>query len=52
MEEYIVKYGADKMKITVIESDIDRKYFADILPWTMDGQSVSVVQDNEHLGHC
>ena len=39
-----VRYGADKTKITVTGTDIDMK------PWFMDGETVSVLEDNEHLG--
>jgi hypothetical protein len=34
----------------VIGSEIDMDYFHDTTPWKMDGQSVKVVEDNEHLG--
>ena len=30
--------------------EIDRQYYCDVSPWTMDGQQVSVVEDNDHLG--
>ena len=47
---YRVKYGANKTKITVTGSNIDVNYYQDIKPWLMDGKTVSVVEDNEHLG--
>ena len=45
-----VKYGADKTKVTVVGSDIDRGYYSDVKPWKMDSHVVSVTSDNEHLG--
>ena len=32
-QKYEVIYGADKTKITVIGSDIDRRYYSDVSPW-------------------
>ena len=47
---YWVKYGADKCKVVVSGADCDRQYYADIQPWTLNGEYVKVVDDNEHLG--
>ena len=47
---YRITYGAAKTKVTVVGSEIDRKYFHDVKPWTMDNSTVLVVEDNEHLG--
>ena len=47
---YRIEYGASKTKITVVGSDIDRKYYDDISPWKMNQEEVKVVEDNEHLG--
>ena len=47
---YRVTYGAAKTKMTVIGSEIDMQYYRDVAPWTMDGQSVKVSVDNDHLG--
>jgi hypothetical protein len=47
---YRIKYGASKTKVTVVGSEIDRKYFHDVQPWKMDEIVVKVVEDNEHLG--
>ena len=47
---YRIRYGADKTKITVVGSDIDMQYFQDTTPWTMGGENVKVVENNEHLG--
>ena len=43
-------YGASKTKITVSGSDVDIQYYTDTQPWTMGGQQVKVVENNEHLG--
>ena len=45
-----IKYGASKTKVTVVGSEIDRKYYQDVSPWKMDDETVKVVDDNEHLG--
>ena len=42
--------GAAKTKITVIGCDIDMDYYQDTTPWNMSGETVKVVEDNEHLG--
>ena len=47
---YKIQYGASKTKITVTGSASDQKYYEDVKPWTMDGEQVEVVEDNEHLG--
>jgi hypothetical protein len=49
-KRYRITYGASKTKITVSGSAIDRQYYSDTTPWTMDGISIKVVEDNEHLG--
>ena len=43
-------YGASKTKITVSGSEIDRTFYKDTTPWTMGGELIKVVEDNEHLG--
>ena len=47
---YRVTYGASKTKVTVVGSDADMRYYQDVTPWHMDGQTVSVTEDNDHLG--
>ena len=47
---YRITYGASKTKITISGSDIDRKFYCDTQPWSMDGTPVNVVEDNDHLG--
>ena len=48
--KYRVEYGADKTKVTVSGSDIDRQFYRDTQPWTMDNQTIEVVDNNDHLG--
>ena len=47
---YRITYGASKTKITVSGSNIDQQFFRDTTPWTMGGENIKVVEDNEHLG--
>ena len=47
---YRIEYGAGKTKITVKGSEIDQNYYNDVSPWTMNGEPVNVVENNEHLG--
>ena len=47
---YRIKYGASKTNVTIAGSEIDRAYYQEICPWTMDGEKVNVVEDNDHLG--
>ena len=47
---YNVTYGAAKSKVTVVGAAVDRKYYAELAPWHLNGQPVNVTEDNEHLG--
>ena len=47
---YRTKYGASKTKITVTGSKVDMEYYAEVKPWTMEGTTIDVVSENEHLG--
>ena len=47
---YQVKYGASKTKITISGPEVDRTYYKDVSPWTMDDERINVVENNEHLG--
>ena len=47
---YKIVYGASKTKITVVGSEIDMDYYRDTTPWRMGGETVKVVENNEHLG--
>ena len=49
-KRYRITYGASKTKITVSGSNIDRQYYNDTTPWTMDGIPINVVENNDHLG--
>ena len=48
--KYRVEFSAKKMKIVVVGSKIDRKYWQDTSPWSMNGMKIEVTEDNEHLG--
>ena len=39
-----------KTKITIVGSEVDMEYFKDTTPWTMGGDTIKVVENNEHLG--
>ena len=47
---YRVTYGPAKTKVTVVGSELDMQYYSDVKPWQLDGQSVKVTVDNDHLG--
>ena len=47
---YRITYGASKTKITISGSDIDRNFYKETTPWTMDGAPIEVVEYNDHLG--
>ena len=47
---YQVEYGASKTKITISGPEVDRTYYKEVSPWSMDGEKVKVVDDNDHLG--
>ena len=49
-KRYRLRYGASKTKITITGSNIDMRYYSEVNPWTLDGERVNVVSDNEHLG--
>ena len=48
---YRVKYSAAKTKVKIHGPQIDQKFYSDIQPWSMDGERVQVVKENEHMGH-
>ena len=43
-------FNADKTKIVVTGSKHDMEYYQNIKPWSLQGDTVRVVTDNEHLG--
>ena len=45
-----LSFNAEKTKIVVTGSKHDMKYYKEISPWTLNGQKISVVDDNDHLG--
>ena len=47
---YQLKFNADKTKIVVTGSKADMTYYKETKPWTLNGERVSVVDNNEHLG--
>ena len=47
---YQSKYGASKTKITISGPEVDRQYYKDTSPWSMNGENVKVVDENDHLG--
>ena len=47
---YRVRYGTSKTKVTVTGSDIDMRYYQDIRPWVMDGETVKVEKNNDRWG--
>ena len=49
-ERYLIKYGAAKTKLTVIGSKTDMTYYSDVKPWKMNGSTINVVENNQHLG--
>ena len=36
--------------MTVVDSAADMQYYGDVSTWQMDGQTVTVAVDNDHLG--
>lgn len=49
-KRYRVMFNADKTKIVVTGSRHDMEYYKEISPWSLQGNKVKVVSDNEHLG--
>ena len=49
-QEYRIKYGAKKTKITVVGSNVDMQYYKDVSPWIIEDQRIDVSENNEHLG--
>ena len=48
--KYRVGFGKNKTKIIVTGSEVDVNYYKDVKMWKMDGETVDVVDENEHLG--
>ena len=49
-KRYRVIFNAEKTKIVVTGSKHDMGYYQDICPWSLNGDKIDVVTDNEHLG--
>ena len=49
-KRYRVMFNAEKTKIVVTGSKVDMDYYRDISPWSLNGETISVVENNEHLG--
>ena len=49
-KKYRVGFGKNKTKIVVTGSEVDVKHYRDVKMWKMDGETVDVVEENEHLG--
>jgi hypothetical protein len=47
---YKVTYGAGKTKVTVVGSVGDMQHYSNVTPWKLNGQTVKVTTDNDHLG--
>ena len=47
---YKVSFGAAKTKITVVGSEADMRYYSETLPWVLNKESITVSENNEHLG--
>ena len=48
--KYQLKFNASKTKIVVTGSKHDMNYYRETKPWTLNGERVEVVDNNEHLG--
>ena len=49
-KRYQVNFNAGKTKIVVTGSKIDMQYYKDTKPWHLNGVTIPVVENNEHLG--
>ena len=49
-KRYQLKFNAGKTKIVVTGSKVDMAFYKDTSPWTINGEKISVVDSNEHLG--
>ena len=48
--KYRVSFGQNKTKIIVTGSEADVQHYKDVKMWKMDGATVEVADENEHLG--
>ena len=49
-KRYQLQFNANKTKIVVTGSKIDMAYYKETSPWTLNGERIEVVDNNEHLG--
>ena len=49
-KRYRLVFGANKTKITITGSKHDMQYYQDINIWSLNGEKISVTEDNDHLG--
>ena len=49
-KRYQLKFNVDKTKIVTTGSKIDMNFYQETQPWTLAGDTVKVVDTNEHLG--
>ena len=49
-KRYQLQFNADKTKIVVTGSKQDMAFYKDTTPWTLNGETIKVVDKNEHLG--
>ena len=47
---YHLQFNAGKTKIVVTGSKVDMAFYKDTTPWSINGEKISVVDSNEHLG--
>ena len=47
---YQLQFNAEKTKIVVTGSKVDMDFYKSTCPWTLNGEKISVVDTNEHLG--
>ena len=47
---YQLRFNAEKTKIVVTGSKHDMNFYKETKPWTLNGETVRVVDSNEHLG--
>ena len=49
-KRYKLMFGADKTKVTVTGSKADMRYYQDINLWSLYGDTLTVAENNDHLG--
>ena len=48
--KYQLRFNPGKTKVTVTGSKLDMEYYKDTHPWQLNGDTVPVVENNDHLG--